>query len=115
MGPRGPAERAAAECGRTAAEAAQRLVEAADLPTSLALSERLTVRLPQLTYGVLFLENDVTGPTPPRPPLKSMNPAAADAVTMTAAHIHPQTGRGPPQWQQGEDRGAVRLAAPTRT
>lgn len=63
----------------------QRLVEAADLPTSLPLSERLSARLPQLTYGVLFLENDVTGPNPPRPPLESINPAAADALAAARA------------------------------
>ncbi len=59
----------------------QRLVEAADLPTSVALSERLELRLPQLTYGVLFLENGVAGPNPPRPPLEQLNPAAGEEAS----------------------------------
>ncbi len=63
----------------------QRLVEAADLPTNVALSERLALRLPQLTYGVLFLEQDVPGPNPPRPSLASINPAAAEEVSNARA------------------------------
>lgn len=55
----------------------ERLVEAADLPTNIALSERLAARLPQLTYGILLAEHGVTGPNPPRPSLASIDPEAA--------------------------------------
>lgn len=65
----------------------ERLIEAADLPTSLALSERLAVRLPQITYGVLLAEHGVTGPNPARPTLASMDPDAAkeEAIAREAA------------------------------
>lgn len=62
----------------------QRLVESADLPTSKALGERLEVRLPQLTYGVLLTEHGVTGPNPPRPPRSALDPAAV-ATTGTGS------------------------------
>lgn len=59
----------------------QRLVEAADLPTSLALTERLEVRLPQLTYGVLLAEHGISGPNPPRPSPTALDPAAVASLT----------------------------------
>mgnify|MGYP001806936863 CR=1 FL=1 len=59
----------------------QRLVDAADLPASLPLAERMEVRLPQLTYGVLLAEHGVSGPNPPRPKPIDLDPTALAAGT----------------------------------
>lgn len=60
----------------------QRLVDAADLPTSKVLDDRLQARLPQLTYGVLAIEYGITAPNPPRPSKSALDP---DAIAQESA------------------------------
>lgn len=72
----------------------QRLVEAADLPTSKALDDRLAVRLPQLTYGVLAIEYGITAPNPPRPPKSSLDPDAAAQDAAEAAQAAAKKAAG---------------------
>ncbi len=54
----------------------QRLVDSAELPTTKGLSDRLAIRLPQLTYGVLAAEYGVDAPNPQRPPESSYLPGS---------------------------------------
>lgn len=67
------------EAGTARLKRLDRLVEAADLPTTLALSERLKARLPQVTFAVLLAEHNVTGLNPTRPQLATIDPEAAEA------------------------------------
>lgn len=73
----------------------QRLVDASDLPTSLPLGERMEVRLPQLTYGILLAEHGVNGPNPPRPKPTDLDPNAVAATSGSKEEISDRNAAPP--------------------